>query len=171
VNVRAPTPSGGRLAAHLGSRDVARVIYGAVIGLALVVALEAHPPTATQAAGALLGTALAVALAEVYSEYVGAEVQQHRRLDRRQMRSLAGEAGAVAFGAAFPAIFFIGAAVGVLELDTAFTFAKWTGLGVLGAYGYVGARLAGSGRGSAAGHAAAVCAVGGLLILLKALLH
>src|SRR4051794_13259570 len=32
--------------AHLGSRDVARVIYGSIIGLALVVALGQHPPSA-----------------------------------------------------------------------------------------------------------------------------
>ena len=33
------------LAAHLGSRQVARVIYGAIIGLALLVVLEQHPPS------------------------------------------------------------------------------------------------------------------------------
>jgi hypothetical protein len=35
------------LAWHLRSRQVSRVIYGAIIGLALVVALEAHPPRAS----------------------------------------------------------------------------------------------------------------------------
>ena len=33
---------------HLGSQQVSRVIYGSIIGLALVVALEVHPPTAAQ---------------------------------------------------------------------------------------------------------------------------
>jgi len=49
--------------AHLGSRDVARVIYGAIIGLAIVVALQEHPPTAGQVAAALVGSAVAVGLA------------------------------------------------------------------------------------------------------------
>jgi hypothetical protein len=55
------------LHAHLGSRQVSRVIYGAIIGLAPVVALQAHPPPPGAVIATLLGTAAAVALAEVYS--------------------------------------------------------------------------------------------------------
>src|SRR4051794_4320384 len=62
-----------RIEAHLESRDVARVIYGSIIGLALVLALQAHPPTAARTAGLLVGSAVAVGLAELYSEVVGAE--------------------------------------------------------------------------------------------------
>ena len=62
----------GMIEDHLGSRDVARVIYGAIIGLALVVALEDHPPSPGAAAATVVGTALAVGLAEAYSEIVGA---------------------------------------------------------------------------------------------------
>src|SRR4051794_41513013 len=47
------------IAAHLGSRDVARVIYGAIVGLALVVGLEFHPPTAGQTIAAIAGAAVA----------------------------------------------------------------------------------------------------------------
>ena len=65
---------------HLGSGDVARVIYGSIIGLALVVALQEHPPTAATMASFLVGTAVAVGLAEVYSEYVGAEARTRRPL-------------------------------------------------------------------------------------------
>ena len=76
---------GGRLRraidAHLGSRDVARVIYGSIIGLAVVVALEPHPPGAATMASYLIGTALAVALAEIYSEFVGTEARSCRRRD------------------------------------------------------------------------------------------
>jgi hypothetical protein len=42
--------------AHLGTRQVARVIYGAIIGMALVVALEAHPPRPAVVAATLLAT-------------------------------------------------------------------------------------------------------------------
>ena len=34
------------LVSHLESTHVGRVVYGAIIGLALVVALQAHPPGA-----------------------------------------------------------------------------------------------------------------------------
>jgi hypothetical protein len=157
--------------AHLGSRDVARVIYGAIIGLAFVVALEQHPPTTGQTVGAIVATALAVGLAEMYSEFVGAEARERRRIGRAEVRVLAADALAVTFGAGFPAVFFVLAAVGALELDTAFTLAKWTGLALIGGYAYLAARLAGSGTGAGVLHALALVAVGGALIALKALLH
>lgn len=157
--------------AHLGSRDVARVVYGAIIGLALVVALEAHPPGAWETAAALTATALAVGLAELYSEAVGHEARTRRRLDVARVRELAVEASAVAFGAGFPAVFFAAAALGAMGTDLAFTLSKWTGLGLICCYGFLGARLAGSGRGMAVLQAVAVGAIGGLLIGVKSLLH
>ena len=66
------------LASHLRSRQVSRVIYGAIIGLALVVALEAHPPEAGAVAATLVGTALAVGLVEAYSEIVALETRGRR---------------------------------------------------------------------------------------------
>ena len=59
------------LEAHLGSRQVARVVYGAIIGLTLIVALEDHPPSAAVMIAGLLLTGLAVALAEVFSDVGG----------------------------------------------------------------------------------------------------
>ena len=55
------------LEAHLGSRQVGKVVYGSIIGLALVVALSGHPPTSGVMAIWLVGTAVAVGLAEVYA--------------------------------------------------------------------------------------------------------
>ena len=71
---------------HLGSRDVARVIYGTIIGLALVVALDQHPPTATQATAAIVVTAIAVGLAEMYSEFVATETRERRPVGRSEIR-------------------------------------------------------------------------------------
>jgi hypothetical protein len=159
------------IAAHLESEQVARVIYGAIIGLALVVALEAHPPRPGVMAGTMIGTAVAVGLAEAYSEAVGAEVRHRRRVAREQLRHIAVQALAVGFGVAFPTIFFVLAAAGAMEVETAFTVAKWTGLGVIGFYGFCAARLAGAGVAGAFLQAAAVAVIGALLIALKALVH
>jgi hypothetical protein len=157
--------------AHLGSRDVARVIYGSIVGLAIVVALEDHPPTAAATAAALLGTALAVGLAEAYSEFVGTEARTRRPVDRKQVRELLADSASVTFGAGFPTLFFLLAAAGAIELDLAFTLAKWTGLGLIGAYGFLAARVSGAGPGRALVHAAVLGAIGGALIALKALVH
>lgn len=157
--------------AHLGTRQVARVIYGAIIGIALVAALEAHPPSPGVMIGSLLATALAVALAELYAEVIGAETQQRRRIRRAELTHGLHDAAAVAFGIAFPAVFFLLAAVGVLDDDDAFTVAKWSGLGLISFYGYAAGRLAGTGRRASLLQALAVGLVGGALIAFKALIH
>jgi hypothetical protein len=157
--------------AHLGSRDVARVIYGAIIGLALVVALQHHSATAGETAAAIFGTALAVGLAEVYSEFVGVEARERRHVDRSELPAMAADAVAVVFGAAFPAAFFLLAVWEVVQLDTAFTLAKWTGFGLIFLYGFAASRLAGTRFTGAVLHALAVGAIGGVLIAVKALLH
>jgi hypothetical protein len=156
---------------HLASRDVARVIYGAIVGLALVVALERHPPTAGQTAGSLVATAVAVGLAEVYSEVVAAETRTRRPVPRGDVLGYAAEAAAVVAGAGFPAVFFLLSLAGAIDLDTAFALAKWSGLGLIGGYGFLAARLAGAHAVRAAAHGVAVAAVGLALIALKAVLH
>jgi len=159
------------VAAHLESHDVTRVIYGTVVGLALVVALESHPPTAGQAIAAIVGTAVAIGLAEVYSELVGGEARTRRPVRATQLRTTALDSLAVMFGAGFPALFFVLSAAGLFDVGVAFTLSKWTGLGLICAYGFVAGRLSGSGLRGAALHAAAVGAIGGVLIGLKALVH
>ena len=157
--------------AHLGSRQVSRVIYGAIIGLAVVVGLEHHPPPAHAVVATLLGTAMAVSLAEVYSEIVGTETRTHARVTPRRLHAIRDETVAVAFGVGFPAAFFAAAWIGLMEVDTAFTVAKWTGLGLIGFYGFAAARLAGAGVLRAGLQAVAVGSIGAILIGLKALVH
>ncbi|MBI5105513.1 MAG: hypothetical protein HZB46_11145 [Solirubrobacterales bacterium] len=171
------SPAGARrrirdaVEAHLGSREVARVIYGAIIGLALVLAFQGHPPEPGQLAGLLIASALAVGLAELYSEVIGTETRTRRPVRLADLRAMAAEALVVVFGAAFPAVFFLLAAAGVMETPTAFTWSKWTGLVLICGYGYLAGRLSGSGRGRALLHALAIGLVGLALVGLKALLH
>ena len=165
------TPLRAAIEDHLGSRDVARVIYGTIIGLALVVALDQHPPTATQATAAIVVTAIAVGLAEMYSEFVATETRERRPVGRSEVRQLATDSAAVSFGACFPAVFFVLAAFEVIGTGTAFTLAKWTGLGLICSYAFVAARLAGSGVYRSLLHSVVLGAVGGALIAVKALLH
>jgi VIT1/CCC1 family predicted Fe2+/Mn2+ transporter len=157
--------------AHLASLQVARVVYGAIVGLALIVALEDHPPGAAVVIGSLLGTAVAVGLAELYSELVGAEARTREHVARRQVREAFSNMLAVAFGIGFPAVFFLLAAFGVMEVETAFTVAKWSGLALIGFYGFAAARMSGAGTASALLQAAGVGAIGGALIAFKALFH
>jgi hypothetical protein len=157
--------------AHLDSHQVTRVIYGAIVGLSLVLVMERHPPSAGVALASLIGTAVAVGLADFYSAIIGAETRTRQRPSRAQLREAADEAVFVMIGVAFPAVFFLLAVVGVLEDDTAFTVAKWTGLGLICFYGFCGARLAGAGVALALAEGAGVGLIGAALIALKALIH
>jgi hypothetical protein len=160
-----------RLAAHLRSGQVSRVVYGSIIGLALVLTLEAHPTTTGVVIGTLLATAVAVALAELYSEVLGARARRSMGGHHEPTRVIVLDCVAVAFGISFPATFFLVAATGLVEQETAFVLAKWTGLGLIGGYGYVAARLTGTGPGGALVRAAGVAVIAGVLIAFKALLH
>jgi hypothetical protein len=161
----------GAIESHLGSAQVSRVIYGAIIGLALVVSLEAHPPKAGVMVGFLLATAVAVALAEIYSDVIGTETRTHARVESAHRLTIAEDSAAVACGIGFPAVFFLLASAGVFEIETAFTVAKWSGLGLIGLYGYFGGRLSGRSVPASILHALAVGLIGGFLILFKSLLH
>ena len=143
-----------RMEGHLGSRDVARVIYGAIVGLALILALGKHPPSAGATAALVAGTALAVGLAELYSEVISKEASTRRPVRWADVRHMFGEVAAVMLGAGFPTIFFIVSATGLIELDTAFTLAKWTGFALICGYAFFAARLAGSSVGRAFLHMA-----------------
>ena len=139
-----------------------RVVYGLIVGLAVVVALQGHPPTPAQTAASLVATGLAVALAELFSELVTA-----RETTSESLR----EAAAVGLGAAFPAVFFLLESAGVLGESAAYAWAKWTGVALLGGYGFAAARAAGVSTSKAVAQALGIAAVGALLIGLKALVH
>lgn len=159
------------LEAHLGSRDVARIIYGAIIGLALVEALADHPPSPAAMAVTLLGSAIAVGLAEGYSELVAAGAGTRRPADAARIRDAVSDASAVVFGAGFPAVFFALASAGAISVATAFVLAQWTGLALIVGYGYLGARLSGASVAAALAKGAVIGAIGGIVVLIKAVLH
>ena len=156
------------IAAHLGSRQVAKVVYGSIIGLALIVALNAHPPGAGTMIVSMVGSAVAVGLAELYSEVIGAETSSRHSVTRFELAHMWDDAVAVAFGVGFPAIFFLLALLSLISVEAAFTLAKWTGLALIGFYGYVAARFAGAPVHRALLRASLVALVGGALILVKA---
>jgi VIT1/CCC1 family predicted Fe2+/Mn2+ transporter len=157
--------------AHLDSHQVTRVIYGAIIGLSLVLVMERHPPGAGVAIATLIGTAVAVGLADFYSAIIGAETRTRQRPSRAQLRDISEESVFVMVGIAFPSVFFLLAILGVFDVDTAFTVAKWSGLGLICFYGFCGARLAGAGVALALAEGVGVGLIGALLIALKAIIH
>jgi hypothetical protein len=157
--------------AHLGTRQVARVIYGAIIGMAVIVVAADHPPSPGSVAALLVATAVAVGLAELYSEIVATETRTRRRVAPEHVREILDDVAAVGFGISFPAVYFVLAAMGAMKVATAFTLAKWSGVGLIGFYGFCAARLAGARIAGALLQGCAAAAIGAALIAFKALVH
>jgi hypothetical protein len=166
-------PSGlaASLESHLGSRDVSRVLYGTIVGLALVLALEAEAHKAGETAAFIVATALTIGLAELFSDAISQEARTRTQIRRADLGPLARDAVGVVVGAGFPAIYFLLAALGLMEGHTAFTLAKWSGLALVCAYAFAAARMSGAHVRHATRHALAAGAVGVALIVLKSLLH
>jgi hypothetical protein len=61
--------------------------------------------------------------------------------------------------------------MGLFTIDTAFSIAKWTGLGLIGFYGFWAARFAGAAPRRALLKGVLVALIGAGLILLKSLVH
>src|SRR5689334_18628091 len=88
-----------RVVSHLGSRDVAHIIYGATVALALVIAVQDHPPGAATLAVELIATGIAIGLAELYADFVSTEARTRRHVRREDLAEMVREASAVVFGA------------------------------------------------------------------------
>jgi len=159
------------LESHLGSQQVSRVIYGAIIGMALIVGLQAHPPKPGLVAASLVATAFAVALAELYSDFIATETTSRGRVAREHWSHLMKDVTGVFFGIVFPAVFFVLAALGAIEEGTAFRLAKWSGVALIFFYGYAAGRLSGGSRPSALAHALIAAAIGLALIGFKAVVQ
>ena len=111
-------PARGRPAAAAGARGAPRLRAG----LAGRLRHRDRPGARRRARGApahrgataatILTTAVAVGLAELYSELVGVRVRLRTRCRREHRGAIAADVGAVVAGAGFPAVFFLLAAVG-----------------------------------------------------------
>lgn len=133
--------------------------------------MEAHPPPVATVAGSLLATGTAVGLAELYSLLICSRARAATGGHVESLRVLIGDALAVAVGVAFPTVFFLASAVGLIHPQTAFGLAKWTGLLLIAGYGFFAARLTGWGTARSLLYAGAAATIAAALIVFKALIH
>ena len=163
---------GTRIEDHLGSQQVARVVYGAIIGMALIVVLEHHPPSAGVTTATLFATAVAVALAELYSDWIGHVLKHRTRFppqgtdrdrQRRRARSRSGSCSRTS-SSCWPRS-------ACSSSTRRSPSPNGPGSALITFYGYAAGRLSGESRKRAALQALAVTAIGVALIGFKALVH
>ncbi|HFQ94788.1 MAG TPA: hypothetical protein ENK32_12300 [Anaerolineae bacterium] len=146
---------------------VAKIIYGTIMVLVVILAMEEHPPSAAGSLALILMTGLGVALAESYSDYIGISIKEKRSLSLGGQRQIVHNVSGVLIGALLPAPFFILAWVGIMELEAAFRWARWALLGVLLFYGYVAARLSGRSHAFSIFFAVVASSIGVIVVLFK----
>jgi hypothetical protein len=120
-----------------------RLVYGAVVILAALLAVDASRVTAAKQIGAILLATVAVVFAELYSDIVGAMIRHRRRLTRRELIAMTTQLGSLVLAAVPPLVLTLLAVMGVLSLDTAAWLSVWLLVALLFAFGFAAARMAG----------------------------
>ncbi|MFI5122508.1 MAG: hypothetical protein ACHQJ5_06390 [Vicinamibacteria bacterium] len=153
------------------AQRAARAVYGAIIALAVILALEEATAGAGEVIAAAIGSVIAAMLAEGYAEYIAAVIRERRHPTRSEVRETSADVGAGTLAALVPVIPFVLVELGLIELDTAYDIAPWLGLGVIGGYALLANRIAGLSRTRSGIVTAIALAIGLGLILVKGLTH
>jgi len=166
-------PANGESTDHAVIRALAlhaisgRLVYGAVVILATLLAVTVAGPTVTDEMGAILLATLAVVFAEFYSEVVGATIRERRTLTHRELVTMAGELGTLAFAAIPPLVVTAGAAIGLYSPDFAIWVSIWILATSLFAFGFAAGRVSGRSLIGSAVAAAVLLAIGVGVIVIK----
>ena len=159
-----------RIRSLLVGHRAGKVVYGIIIALAIVITLEAHPPGALEAEITILLGAVAVAIAEFYSDVLQTRITERRGVTREEMHRIGRHIGAVLVGALLPLPVFLLVSLGVLNIDAAFDLVKWMLVAVLFAYGFIAAQIGGAGTLRSLMLAGILGSTGLIVVLVKAAL-
>ncbi|CAM5367545.1 hypothetical protein SALBM135S_08523 [Streptomyces alboniger] len=159
-----PTPATGGLIA-------ARSVYGCIVVLALLLAMEEHPPSAFEAALLLGVTLLGIVAAEAFAWSVGQEAERGRRLTFAEYRRTVIEHAAALLAAPLPLLFFTLAGFGLFAERLAFTLSRWVTLALLFGFCCTARRLSGRDWTNAVLTGCVATLVGVVLANFKSLAH
>ena len=149
----------------------ARAVYGSIIALAVILALQRTQAAASEVIPAVIGSVIAASLAELYAEYIALTIRDRHHPGRVRLREELTDVAAGSVAAMLPMVPFILVAFGWIELATAYDLARWVGIGVIAAYTVLANRLAGLSTMRTFLVTTAVIAIGLSLIAIKALTH
>lgn len=115
--------------------SVSKAIYGSISVLAVLLVMEEHPPAAWRAATTLFGTALAIALAESYSETVAEILAQRKRLNAEEIRGIWRLTRPILLSANLPTLVLLLSAAGFYPVAAGLKIAEYAIYLALFAYG------------------------------------
>ena len=132
-------PTTGHGDGHLAARGV----YGAIVVLALLLAMKEHPPGPWAAAGLVTVSVLAVLAAELYAELLGLEIDLGRAATRAEQRAKLHELGPITLSAEAPVAVLVLAGLGLIDEKRAFDVAVIVTIALITVDGFLARRLAG----------------------------
>jgi hypothetical protein len=107
---------------HSEGHYAARSVYGSILVLALLLALQKHPPSPYNAALLVAGTLFAVLAAETYADLLGLEIDQGRPPTPEERRDKFRELGVMTVAAEGPVVVFVLAGLDVIDDDSRFAW-------------------------------------------------
>jgi hypothetical protein len=151
---------------------VARSIYGLITVLAVLEAMEHHPPSAAwRGAVILFGTTLAVALVEAYADSIAEMIARGGGLSRADMIEIGHDVAPVLIGAQGPTVVFVLAALGLFSVERAIDIAQTVAFVSLFGYGWRIGKLLHEQRHKQLISGLILVAIGGLVVGIKAAFH
>lgn len=157
-----------RLVRALALRAISgRLVYGAVVILATLLAVGVAGPTVIDEVGAILLATFAVVFAEFYSEVVGATIREGRSLTHAELAATAAELGTLVIAAVPPLVVTGGAAIGLYSPDIAIWVSVWLLVALLFAFGFAAGRVSGRSLVGSAVAAALLLLVGLGMVVVK----
>jgi hemolysin III len=150
---------------------VAKAIYGLITVLAVLLVMEAHPPTAWVAAGTLFGTVLVVALAETYSKTIAEIIAGRKRLDRQEIMEIWHDTRPILLTANLPTLVILLSGAGLYSMETALIIAKTAVYLALFCYGLQVGHLLHASKWRILLSGLFTAGIGALIGLMKFLLH
>jgi hypothetical protein len=148
-----------------------KAIYGAIAVMAVIVAMEAHPPTALFAAAQSFGVTLAVAVAETYAEIIAHTLDIERKVNKEEWREVWRKVSPVLFGAQAPTLVFLLSAGGLFSVETAIAVSKVLVLALLFVYGFETARFLHKERFVQILSGLVIMSAGAVIVLINYLFH
>jgi hypothetical protein len=128
---------------HSLGHYAARSVYGAILVLAMLLALQHHPTGPFHAALLIAGTVLAVLAAEAYADLLGLEIDSGGLSTREQRREKLRDLAVVTGAAEGPVLVLVLAGLGLIGEDRAFRLAVGITVALLFVAGFLARWLAG----------------------------
>lgn len=144
-----------------------KVIYGSIVALTLIIVLDFEDATGGAAVLSIVLALIGVAFAEAYAEFLQEMIKNRRPLRRRERLAIFEGVGMHLLPSLVPVVFFLLAWLRALKLETAYGLAEWTGVAVLGLFGFGAYRAAGASVGRSLIAGTALTGVGLVLVLIK----